>query len=255
MMAEEAFKRLEEQLNCPICLETYTDPKQLQCNHIFCRKCLVPLGIRDQQGQLTLTCPECRAITPIPARGVAGLQSAFHINRFLEVQEAFKKVKLSSQPTTEGVEGKPQCDSDQTTVIRHCLEHADKELELYCETCAKLICYKCAVRGGKHYSHQYTSLDVAFEAYKQEILASLQPMETQLLTVNRALAELDACHMEIANQQAALKVDIHDKFRRLHEILEVRRTELISHTCQKFNKVGRVGMVAPATLLPFLACI
>ena len=30
-MAEEALKKLEEQFNCTICLETYTDLKQLQC--------------------------------------------------------------------------------------------------------------------------------------------------------------------------------------------------------------------------------
>ena len=40
METKEALKKLEEQLNCPICLDTYTDPKLLQCNHVFCRKCL-----------------------------------------------------------------------------------------------------------------------------------------------------------------------------------------------------------------------
>jgi len=100
-------------------------------------------------------------------------------------------------------------------------------LEFFCDTCAHFICYKCAVRGGKHYSHQYTSLDEAFEAYKREITASLQPVEKQLLTVNRALPLLDARRMEVVNQQATLEADIHDKFRRLHEILEVRRTELV----------------------------
>ena len=41
-MAEEAIKKLEEQLNCSICLDTFTDPKLLQCFHVYCRKCLVP---------------------------------------------------------------------------------------------------------------------------------------------------------------------------------------------------------------------
>ena len=89
-MAEKVLEKLEEQLNCSICLDTYTDPKLLQCFHVYCRQCLVPLVDRDQQGQLGLTCPICRQATPIPGRGVAGLQSAFHVNRLLEIRESFQ---------------------------------------------------------------------------------------------------------------------------------------------------------------------
>ena len=41
-MAEEIAKKIEEQLNCLVCLGTYTVPKLLQCNHVFCRDSLVP---------------------------------------------------------------------------------------------------------------------------------------------------------------------------------------------------------------------
>ena len=68
-MAEEVLKKLfEEQLNCSICLDTYTDPKLLQCFHVYCRQCLVPLVDRDQQGRLGLFCPTRRQVTPIPDR-------------------------------------------------------------------------------------------------------------------------------------------------------------------------------------------
>ena len=90
-MAEDALKKVEEELNCSICLDTYADPKLLQCLHVHCRKCLVMLVERDQQGQLILTCPICRQDTPVPANGTAGLRSAFHINHFLEIMEAHKK--------------------------------------------------------------------------------------------------------------------------------------------------------------------
>ena len=44
-----------------------------------------------------------------------------------------------------------------SAVITHCLEHAE-ELKLYCETCGELICLRCAVKGGKHQSHDYEFL-------------------------------------------------------------------------------------------------
>ena len=58
----------------------------------------------------------------------------------------------------------------------YCFVHEDKELELYCETCGELICYKCAVISGKHHNHDHDEINVAFEKYKEEIKSSLEPI-------------------------------------------------------------------------------
>ena len=227
-MAEKVVERarVEEQLNCSICLDTYNDPKILQCFHVFCRQCLVPLGVRDQQGQLSLTCPTCRQVTPIPARGVAGLQSAFHINNLLEILEDSAN-KLENSPATP--ERATSTDLNPVNKASHCFVHEDKELELYCETCGELICYKCALKGGKHHSHDYEELNVAFEKYKKEITSSLEPMEKQVTTIKKALALIKQCRGEISDQRAAIEDNIHVTFRRLREVLTVRETELIGH--------------------------
>ena len=104
-MAEKALKKVEDQLDCSVCLETYTDPKLLQCLHVFCRKCLAKLVVRDQQGQLILTCPICRQDTPVPANGTAGLQPAFHIIPFLEIAEELKKA-IYSRSTSQCRKGR-----------------------------------------------------------------------------------------------------------------------------------------------------
>ena len=225
-MAEKVVERVEEQLNCSICLDTFTDPKILQCFHVFCRQCLVPLGVRDQQGQLSLTCPTCRQGTPIPARGVAGLQSAFHINNLLEILEDSAN-KLENAPATP--ERATPTDLNPVNKASHCFVHEDKELELYCETCAELICYKCALKDGKHHNHDYEELNVAFEKYKEEITSSLEPMEKQVMTIKKALALIEQCCGEISDQRAAIKDNIHVTFRRLREVLTVRETEIIGH--------------------------
>ena len=223
-MAEEGLKRVEEQLNCSICLDTYTDPKILQCFHIFCRQCLVPLGVRDQQGQLSLTCPTCRLDTPIPARGVAGLQSAFHINTLLEILEDSAR-KLENAPATP--ERATPTDLNPGNKASHCFVHEDKELELYCETCGELICLKCVTKSGKHHSHDYEGLNAAFEKYKKEITSSLEPMEKQVTIIKKALALIEQCRGKISDQRSALEGNIHVTFKRLREVLTVRETELI----------------------------
>ncbi len=46
-------------LDCALCLEEFTDPKQLPCTHTFCLQCLEEL-IRTHPGN-KFPCPECRA--------------------------------------------------------------------------------------------------------------------------------------------------------------------------------------------------
>ena len=211
-MAEQALKRLEEQLTCSICLDIFTHPKLLQCFHVYCQQCLVPLGVRDQQGQLSLTCPTCRQVTPIPPSGVAGLQSAFHINHLLEIQDSVKK--LQNPPADlEGAVGGTGVENPPKNAAQFCFEHVKKELELYCETCGELICYKCVIKGGKHHSHDYEELDQAFEKYKKEITSSIEPMEKQVEIIKKALALIEQRCGEIFDQRAAIENNVHVTFR------------------------------------------
>ena len=226
-MAEITVQKFEEELNCSICLDTYTDPKLLQCFHVYCRKCLVKLVERDQQGKLILTCPICRHDTPVPANGVTGLQPAFQINHFLEIMEEHKKAATDPPASAEKAERDSVSLGSCDKVKVCCREHAGKEVELFCETCGEPVCVKCALKGGKHHSHDYEELDKAFERYKVEVTASLEPMEKQVTTITKALAQLDAHCGEISDQRAAVEADIHATFGKLHRILDTRETELI----------------------------
>ena len=83
-----------------ICLDTYTDPKLLQCFHSYCRP-------REKQARKTwLT---CRQVTAIPDRGVAGLQSAFHINHLLEIRESLRN--RAATPEGEAIKKVNHCPS------------------------------------------------------------------------------------------------------------------------------------------------
>ncbi len=106
--------------------------------------------------------------------------------RSIGIRDDLKKVKDLIPSQEPGVEG------DATSQPTHyCSEHADREPELYCETCNELICYKCIAKGSKHHAHDYDPLDEAFDKYKGEITSSLEPIEKQLKTIHTALAELD----------------------------------------------------------------
>ena len=143
---------------------------------------------------------------------MAGLQSAFHINHLLEIEDAIQKIPVPSATS-------------------HCLQHT-KELELYCGSCEQLICFQCAIKGGKHFSHDYELLDQAFESCKREINSSLEPIDTQVASIKKALAQLDASCGAISNLQVAIEANICHTFEQLQAILEVRKEELIVYVYQ-----------------------
>ena len=169
--------------------------------------------VRDQQGQFTLTCPNCRLVTSIPPTGVAGLQSSFQVNSLLEIQTSLKE----APPLTSL---QPEC---------MCSEHPGEELKLYCQTCEELICLKCAIRNGGHHSHSYDDLTEALEKYKGEIVSSLGPIENQLSAIDKALKFLNKRCGEILTQNESINASIHDTFKQIHDFIDIRKAELISH--------------------------
>ena len=203
-MAEKALQDVEDELTCSICLDTYTDPRLLQCFHVYCLGCIRRVGTdRNQQGELLLACPECRQVTTLPPGGAKNLKSAFHINRFLRIMKEHKEKDKKDEPADV---------EDRTTPASNaprCSEHPTEELQLYCETCGEVICYKCAVEGlGKHYNHKKELLEVAFHKYKEEITSSLQILDKQYASVSRALQQVVVCRGKVAEQQEAIAANI-----------------------------------------------
>ena len=207
-MAEKALQEVEDELTCSICLDTYTDPKLLQCFHVYCLGCIRRVGTdRDQQGQLILTCPECRQLTPVPAGGAKGLRSAYHINRLLGIMKHHKE----SQDGSADDENPAHTNTNPppANITPHCPEHADEELKLYCETCGEVICYKCAIKGlGKHHDHKSELLEAAFQKYKEEIMSSLKLFETHKASIKQALQQVETCCNKVIEQRATVEANI-----------------------------------------------
>ena len=217
-MTDLVLKKLEQQLQCSICLEIYKDPKLLQCLHIYCKECLSHLVVKDKQGPFTLMCPICRQKTTISDNGVASLKPAFHINHLLEIREDLKNQDQRLETPVKDIE-------NRTTVF--CSHHIKKEVELYCESCEILICLKCAIKGGKHHSHNYTPLSEAFEKCKTDISTWLEPVEKQTETIREALNKLEERSSDVLNQKELLESRINNSASAVYALVETKKTELI----------------------------
>ena len=272
-VADQALKKLADQLECSICLDSFTNPKLLQCFHVFCKDCLEPLVLRSQHG-LSLRCPNCRRSTLLPENGVSGLQPAFHIHHLFEIRDALQKVKQGPEGqktrcekckkrevngfcrdcgkfvceacievhktweeySTHKVISLEQLKSDATEMvpptkkILYCSKHPGKELDLFCETDQELICRDCIVK--THRDHQYDLVSEAFPKHRDTVASHLEPVRQQLNTIDKAVQDLGTAQDQIMEQRAAIEADIQRKVRQLHEVLEVRKAELIGHLDQ-----------------------
>ena len=264
---EQALRKLKDQLTCGICHDSYTEPKLLHCFHVFCKQCLERLVVHDHQGPF-LHCPICRQSTPLPSTKVSGLPTAFYLNILVEVRETLEKVEEPQKAQCEKCKkcvainfcrdcGKSICtrctETHQEWLSSHevitldqlegnvarvvppkkkvfCSKHLTKELDLYCETCEKLVCRDCTVR--IHQDHHYDLVTDAFQKHKDVLVASKQPVERQLDTVTKSLQQLDTRCQQITDQRETLVGNIHKTIRQLQEALEVRKTELIGQLDQ-----------------------
>ena len=263
---EQALRKLEEYLTCAICLDFYTEPKLLQCFHVFCKQCLERLVVHDRQG-LSLHCPSCRVIISLPPAGISGLQTAFYLSNLLESGDTLEKVKepqktqceeckkhiainfcrdckrlicarctethqgwLSSHEviTLDQLEGDvAQLFSSKKKVL-FCSKHPTKELNLYCETCEELVCRDCTVH--IHRDHQYDLVTDAFQKHKDVLVTSLQPVEQQLDTVTKSLQQLDTQCQLITDQRETLVGNIHKTLDSIRGVEVIEETDFVVST-------------------------
>lgn len=218
----KAVEKLDELLKCPICLGPYTNPRILQCFHVYCQDCLIGLVVRGVGGNHTLSCPTCREVIPVPARGIVGFQAAYRINELGEILEA---LKLAQD-------------------VCYCSVHGGKELELYCKTCEELICFKCAYKGGEHQNHCHQDLQEVYEEMKLTLESTLVIFSTLLTAVDSIMSVtfgrgsqcvvLSNIKAELMAEQAMVKalLDLDDRGFSRTEVLPVKKRirEQIVHT-------------------------
>ena len=115
-------------LLCSVCLDCYTEPKVLPCQHTFCRECLETI-VNAQKSKTSILCPECRLEVTLPTNGVRGLTTNFLINKLVDLLHSYKPedtVRKPSQVMCDicGDEGDHDdsgaVDSSESVAVAHC---------------------------------------------------------------------------------------------------------------------------------------
>ncbi|KAM3924849.1 E3 ubiquitin/ISG15 ligase TRIM25-like [Leptodactylus fuscus] len=244
---------LRDDLDCSICLSTYTDPAMLRCGHNFCQVCIDRvLDTQDQSG--VYSCPECREefqVRPVPMRNFAlrkvieklllthstqretGICCTYCVDSPgpavksclpCEVSLCGKHLRIHSKSPEHVL-----CDPSTNLEKRKCSVHK-KVLEYYCTEDAACICVYCSA--GEHRGHRVEMLDEASEKKKlrnflQKLITKKEETEERVQSLEEHWRKALEKSAEEAERVTALFLDIRRRLDDLEKkvLSEISRQE------------------------------
>ncbi|XP_051899455.1 zinc-binding protein A33-like [Pristis pectinata] len=202
---------LEDELNCPLCRQLYSDPVILDCGHNFCRECIS----KKWEAEKLARCPEC---------GQTFRDSSLKSNRALgKLVKKSRNISLNLK-----VKGnKP-----------YCIDH-EEELKLFCETDKKLICVMCLDRrdGRSHKAHNFMLINEAVEIYKDKLKVSLNTLKQKKNYYQEFETKQQEKITEIKDQSNKLQNHITSEFSKIRTVLDEKQQSLFSDLTAQENDV------------------
>ena len=135
----------------------------------------------------------------------------FTSHQILEMEDvattASKLVPLKEQPTIE------------------CSSHG-KPLEVYCDTCNKLICQLCTTNK-VHRNHDYEPITEAFPRHQQQIVDSLKQVKKKLAAITTAVQVVETQERGFFEQVKAVKREIEATVQQVIELLQESERQLM----------------------------
>ena len=262
------LNNLHEEVSCSVCMNTFTDPKQLPCLHSFCLHCLN--GIQRTSGRRDIiVCPECRKDSRVPSGNLNELPTNFRINSLLDVL-AIKECnttgvkcgncdKKSTQSfycfqccafwceancvsLHNGIKANKEHrvlalkdfqDQDFENVLKRpafCQKkhHEKEELKFFCKICEVAICNACALTD--HEGHAKILLEEAANKRRLQVKSVIASQKQKAQQKRDKITKLDQACFQIQEQAATVKRDAQKFAEEMIGVIEAKKQEI-------FNKV------------------
>ncbi|XP_030834789.1 tripartite motif-containing protein 2-like [Strongylocentrotus purpuratus] len=206
-MAEALKNVIGQSLECPVCLNTFTDPKILSCSHTYCKACLDNLLECHDNVQM-LRCPVCRAETQVPNRDVSKLPASLALKSLIEdmknQQQFCTNCKSENKPQAvvycqdcgmylcitchnahslwqnfigHEVLAMSEIESGKVSVrwYRKCRKHPKEDEECFCSDCRRFACFRCVVMEHTNEGHRVIEAAV----YESSHMKSIEDLKSK----------------------------------------------------------------------------
>ncbi|XP_068676042.1 E3 ubiquitin-protein ligase TRIM71-like [Montipora foliosa] len=183
MDVQQLFKIFKKEAECPLCIETVTNPKTLPCLHSFCLECLDRhANFARRQLKATIKCPVCQTSFQIPETDTfENLPSSFHLNRLVD-----------ALPLEDGSVQSQRCNNCDENNTATC----------YCFVCQNFLCASCfeahqrlkASRGHRNVLIDKLQAQDVQEVIHRPVMCSQQYHEDQALEFYCKDCKVLICH-------------------------------------------------------------
>lgn len=162
-------------LECPICLEPFSDARMLTgCFHTLCQKCLSDhITHFGENGQLK--CPICRAFVEIPRGGADDFSKNFFVNSCIDV------VNTTGLKARDGTSSGEQLTDKNTVCSNAGGGDVCTQPEEFCSDCCEYYCKTCS------YVHHRS------EATRSHTLIPINDLTDELLRDAKLKSETPRC--------------------------------------------------------------
>lgn len=238
-MAKNLAEEIDtEFLTCKICLESFTEPKSLNCLHTFCMKCLEGHleGIRTfKYGNFTeFNCPVCRKPTTLPTGGIRRLPDNFLVSSLTEM---VRRQRITNLPFCEICklvhkkvnDAKSKCVDCSKMLCPSCVDqhkkmpvtknhsmydiesekeiecktHSEEIVRFYCEPCETCICVLCTFE--EHAQHEIISFKEGVTKHKGTISSMVENCRGKVEGLKKCLEAVRSCEKVIGGVENEIK--------------------------------------------------
>lgn len=151
----------------------------------------------------------------MPNGDVSNLKANFIVNDVVDVLNATSDISVVSDNR-----------------VANCKEHPEKQYELFCQDCFKLICFKCVSNWGTCGLHKYESIETVAVNYRRDLEGFLQQKVEQLPSFMKHANALDQLRKKQLVRVSEVTKQISDTFAMHIDCMKHREDELIEQALQ-----------------------
>ena len=251
---------------CPLCLETYTMPRVLNCFHTFCLPCIE----KNQEDPSKVVCSECSFETFLP-NGISNLIPDYAVSNLLQSSSTASVALHCTGCKSKDTTAVAKCydcanflcsncvmahqfmhcfeghrfltfaevqSSQQESLMQEkpvsCPKHKLEVLQFFCKTCSTPICKECTQQDHDS-GHEFNFLSDIGD--KQ--VSSLRNL--QLEAKSKASELQDHCgsikrvDIRLFSQYHKAQNDINETYNFFQAVLDERKTEVLAELEEAFN--------------------
>ncbi|XP_076094808.1 RING finger protein nhl-1-like [Mytilus galloprovincialis] len=229
--------QIEQLLKCAVCLDRFTNPKILPCQHTFCSTpCLEGLVHPITR---YIKCPECRAEHRVPYEGIRGFPNNITIQGFLDlrsqrnqnrhqeqtggaigqVDQGYHRVNTTAEAAADAASAYINAVVDEQTPAvaaasrSGCAVCGREAFLARCDHCDMIVCVSC--------QNSHT------EQIKLDIVRLTGQIRRGLPTISNAISSIERKSTQIRQRTEAIKSDISEATERYMN--EIRNRQRLLH--------------------------